>query len=281
MSYYKEDNGYEMAHMKEDDFVGFMNEIQDINNSLDQYHGLINLISNKQRNYLQELDLNEEDIDYSTKQIDSLVSEAQSLQLSLKSRIKNVQTQAVQQKDQTKLDQAETCRKRFLDLVQEYRLIEVNNSNQTKQQAARQYRIIKPNASDEEVKAAIEDGENTQQYFQQALMQSNRRGEAKTVLNEVNLRHRELLKLEKTMAELTQLFHDMEELVIEQDQPIQQIEQQINLAQNDIEQGVGHTNKAVKSAKAARNKRKWCAFIIVLIIVILALFLGLYFGLRK
>lgn len=274
-------NNYEMSNMKEDDFVGFMNEIQDINNSLDQYHGLINLISTKQKNYLQELDLNEEDVDYSTKQIDSLVAEAQSLQLSLKSRIKNVQTQAVHQKDQTKLDQAETCRKRFLDLVQEYRLIEVNNSNQTKQQAARQYKIIKPDATEQEVRAAVEDGDNTQQYFQQALMQSNRRGEARTVLNEVNVRHRELLKLEKTMAELTQLFHDMEELVIEQDQPIQQIEQQVNVAQHDIEQGVGHTDKAVKSARAARNKRKWCAGIIVLIIVILALVLGLYFGLKK
>jgi len=281
MSNYNYGNNYEMGLLKQDDFVGFMNEIQDINNSLDQYHGLINLISNKQRNYLQELDLNEEDAELSSRQIDSLVAEAQSLQLSLKSRIKNVQTQAVQQKDQTKLDQAETCRKRFLDLVQEYRLIEVNNSNQTKQQAERQYRIIKPDASDEEVRQAVEDGANTQQYFQQALMQSNRRGEARTVLNEVNARHRELLKLEKTMAELTQLFHDMEELVIEQDQPIQQIEQQVNVAQHDIEQGVGHTNKAVKSAKAARKKRMWCALIIVLIIVILALILGLYFGLKN
>lgn len=272
-------NEYELGEVKEDDFVGFMNEIQDINNSLDQYHGLINLIANKQRNYIQELNLNEEDLEYSTKQIDSLVAETQSLQLSLKSRIKNVQNQAVQQKDQTRLDQAETTRKRFLDLVQEYRLIEVNNSNQTKQQAARQYRIIKPDAEDDEVRQAVED-DNSQQYFQQALLQSNRRGEAKTVLNEVNLRHRELLKLEKTMAELTQLFHDMEELVIEQDQPIQQIEQQVNVAQQDIEQGVGHTNKAVKSAKAARKKRKWCAFIIVLVICILALVLGLVFGLR-
>ena len=38
----------------------------------------------------------------------------------------------------------------------------------------------------------------------------------------------------------------MEELVIEQDQPIQQIEEQVGTAQHDIEQGVGHTNKAVK-----------------------------------
>ncbi|KAK6883400.1 Protein transport protein SSO2 [Candida tropicalis] len=255
-----------------------MNEIQDINSQLDNYSNIINLIDNKQRNFLHGLDLNDEDTEYDSKQIENLVNEAQSLQLDLKNRIKNVQTQAVHSKDQTKVDQAETCRKRFLDLIQDYRLIEAKNKEQTKDQAARQYQIIKPDATEEEIKAVVEDG--SQQYFQQALMQSNRRGEARSVLNEVQVRHRELLKLEKTMAELTQLFHDMEELVIEQDQPIQQIEEQVAAAQHDIEQGVGHTNKAVKSAKSARKKKLWCLGICLLIAIILAAVLGGYFGSR-
>lgn len=284
---YQQNDSYEMSNYNngkyqsstEDDFVQFMNEIQDINSQLDHYSNVINLIKTKQRNFLQELDLNDEETEYDSQQIETLVNEAQSLQLELKSRIKNVQTQAaIQSRDQTKLDQAESCRKRFLDLIQEYRLIESQNREQTKIQAERQYRIVKPDASEEEVKAVVEEG--SEQYFQLALLQSNRRGEARTVLNEVQVRHRELLKLEKTMAELTQLFHDMEELVIEQDQPIQQIEEQIDTAQHDIEQGVGHTNKAVKSAKAARKKKLWCFFICVIIIVILAVILGAYFGTR-
>lgn len=284
-------NSYEMGNYNkyssgsgsgsnEDDFVSFMNEINDINNSLDQYSNLVNLISNKQRNLVQELDLNEEDSEYNSKQIDALVSESQSMQADLKNRIKNVQAQAAQTKDHHKMDQAESCRKRFLEIIQEYRVVEANNREQTKVQAERQYRIIKPDATSAEVKAVVEEG-NSQQYFQQALMQSNRRGEARTVLNEVQVRHRELLKLEKTMAELTQLFHDMEELVIEQDQPIQQIDEQVTTAQNDIEQGVGHTNKAVVSAKKARKKRCWCFVICVIIIIIIALILGLYFGIGK
>ena len=284
---YQQNNSYELnnypnkqySSSNEDDFVQFMNEIQDINSQLDNYSNIINLIDNKQKNFLHGLDLNDEDTDYDSKQIENLVNEAQSLQLDLKNRIKNVQTQAVHSRDQTKVDQAETCRKRFLDLIQDYRLVEARNKESTKEQAARQYQIIKPDATDEEIKAVVEDG--SQQYFQQALMQSNRRGEPRSVLNEVQVRHRELLKLEKTMAELTQLFHDMEELVIEQDQPIQQIEEQVGTAQHDIEQGVGHTNKAVKSAKSARKKKLWCFFICLLIVIILAVILGAYFGTRK
>lgn len=274
-------NNHEMNTYKYesgDDFVGFMNEIQDINVQLDNYLNLIDLISNKQRNHLQDLDLNEDDGDYALKQIDSLVVEALSLQNDLKSRIKNVQTQAAQLGNPQKIDQAESTRNKFLELIQKYRLTESNNREQTKVQAERQYRIVKPDATSEEIRAVVEDGSNNQQIFQQALMQLNRRGEARTVLNEVQVRHRELLKLEKTMAELTQLFHDMEELVIEQDQPIQQIEEQINTAQHDIEQGVGHTQKAVVLAKKARRKRLWCFFIILIIIIILALILGIYFG---
>lgn len=272
---------YEMSSFKyggEDDFVAFMNEVQDVNTQLDNYSNLVELIANKQRNYIQELDLNEEDVEYSSKQIDALVLEASSLQGELKSRIKNLQTQAAQLRNQQKMDQAESLRGKFLELIQKYRLTESNNREQTKIQAERQYRIVKPDATAEEIHAVVEDGSSNQQIFQQALMQLNRRGEARTVLNEVQVRHRELLKLEKTMAELTQLFHDMEELVIEQDQPIQQIEEQINTAQHDIEQGVGHTQKAVVSAKKARKKKLWCLFIVVLIIVILALILGIYFG---
>ncbi|GEQ71488.1 hypothetical protein JCM33374_g5172 [Metschnikowia sp. JCM 33374] len=280
-------NTYEMSAFKyeeEDDFVGFMNEIQDINLQLDNYGNLVELIANKQKNHLQELDLDLNDAgdgEYAAKQIDALVLEASSLQAELKSRIKNVQTQAAQSHNPQKAAQAETTRNKFLDLIQRYRLAESNNREQTKVQAERQYRIVKPDATPEEIQAVVEDGGSNQQIFQQALMQSNRRGEARTVLNEVQVRHRELLKLEKTMAELTQLFHDMEELVVEQDQPIQQIEEQIETAQHDIEQGVGHTNKAVVSAKKARKKKLWCFGITVLILIILGLILGLYFGLKK
>ncbi|EGV59947.1 Plasma membrane t-SNARE, secretory vesicle fusion [Yamadazyma tenuis] len=278
---------YEMQDLKgssgsdHEDFVSFMNEIQDLNSQLDQYGNLVSLISNKQRNLVQEIELNSEDAEYNSKQVDSLIYEAKSLQDQLKSRIKSLQVPSVHKNDRTRIDQVENVRQRFLEQIQEYRLIESQNREQTRLQAERQYKIIKPDATEAEIRQVVDDGSDSQQYFQQALMQSNRRGEARTVLSEVQTRHRELLKLERTMAELTQLFHDMEELVIEQDQPIQQIEEQVATAQHDIEQGVGHTDKAVISAKKARKKRMWCFIICLIIVAILAIILGSYFGTRK
>lgn len=274
-------SSYGSKPQAEDDFVVYMNEIHDINASLDGYADLINMIARNQRDLIQDLELNDDDAQFALRRVDNLVSEAQALQLNLKNRIKNAQTQAASARDQTKMDQAETARKRFLELIQEYRLVESRNREQTRAQAERQYRIIKPDATEQEVAQVVEGGDLTQQFFQQELMQSNRRGEARVALNEVQLRHKEFLKLEKTMAELTQLFNDMEELVIEQDQAITAIDDQMKNAQVDIERGAGHTTKAVVSAKLARKKRKWIFAICVIIICIIALALGLKYGLQN
>lgn len=270
-------NSYELkTYVAEDDFVGYMQDISNINKSLDEYGSLVGLIKEKQRNLLQELDLNEEDGDYNSRQVDALVNEAQRLQLELKDRIKSVQARGVS--DPTKHSQAEVVRKRFLQLIQDYRVIEANNTAEAKQRAERQYRIIKPEASEDEVRQVVDDYNNGEQYFQAALMQSNRRGEARTVLNEVQTRHRELLKLEKTMAELNRLVQDMNEMVAEQDNAVQQIEAQMGDVQHDIEHGVKHTDSAVKSARGARKKKIWCFIICFIIVAVLALALGIHFG---
>lgn len=246
------------------DFVGFMNGINDINNGLSDYQQLINNIDVLQRRLLSEV--NEEREQQARAELDQVTAEATNLQYHLKDQIKNAQQQAVG--DSAKMAQAENSRQRFLKAIQDYRIVEVNYKEQNKEQAKRQYRIVQPEATDDEVEAAISDV-GGQQIFSQALLNANRRGEAKTALAEVQQRHQELLKLEKTMAELTQLFNDMEQLVIEQQENIEVIDKQVENAQQDVEQGVGHTNKAVKSARRARRNKIRCLIILAIVIIII------------
>ncbi|CEP24546.1 Protein SSO2 [Cyberlindnera jadinii] len=247
-----------------DDFVNFMNNIASINNDLDNYNQLVELIEFNQRKLLTEVN---EDQELATrKQLDSLVAQASSLQQTLKSKIKDAQATAGN--DSAKKAQAENSRQRFLKYIQDYRVIEANYREENKQQAARQYKIVRPDATDAEVDDAINDV-GGQQIFSQAIMNASRRGEAKTALAEVQSRHKELQKLEKTMAELTQLFHDMEEIVAQQNVQVENIDTEIEGAQKDIEMGLGHTDKAVESARKARRKKCWCYSILALIIIII------------
>lgn len=245
------------------DFVSFMNKINMINNNLNNYESVINQIDNLHKQLLTEIsEENEMNLRHS---LDNFISQASDLQYTLKNDIKNVQRLALN--DSNKHAQAENSRQKFLKLIQDYRIIDSNYKDENKEQAKRQYKIIQPDATDEEVEAAINDA-GGQQIFSQALLNANRRGEAKTALAEVQARHQELLKLEKTMAELNQLFNDMEELVIEQQENIEVIDKNVEDAQQDVEQGVGHTNKAVKSAKRARRNKMRCYIICFLIFAV-------------
>lgn len=248
------------------DFVSFMNNINNVNSNLNNYEYVINQIDSLHKQLLTEI--NEENEMNLRHSLDNLISQASDLQYTLKNDIKEVQRLAIN--DNNKHAQAENSRQKFLKLIQDYRIIDSNYKDENKQQAKRQYKIIQPDATDEEVDAAINDV-GGQQIFSQALLNANRRGEAKTALAEVQARHQELLKLEKTMAELNQLFNDMEELVIEQQENIEVIDKNVEDAQQDVEQGVGHTNKAVKSAKRARKNKIRCyiiCFVIFAVVVV-------------
>lgn len=67
---------------------------------------------------------------------------------------------------------------------------------------------MKPEASPEEVKAVVDDDQGGQ-IFSQALMSSNRYGEARSAYREVQERHADIKKIEKTLTELAQLFNDV------------------------------------------------------------------------
>lgn len=246
------------------DFVEFMGKINEINSELDTYEQLINSIDTYHKRLLAEV--NEDQEMQLRRTLDDIVSQASDLQYQLRSKIKSAQQDGLH--DGSKQAQAENSRQRFLKAIQDYRIIESNYKEENKEQAMRQYRVVQPDATEEEVENAISDV-GGQQIFSQALLNANRRGEAKTALAEVQARHQELLKLEKTMAELTQLFNDMEQLVVEQQENIDVIDKNVEDAQQDVEQGVGHTNKAVTSARRARRNKLRCWIIVFLIFAVI------------
>ena len=101
------------------------------------------------------------------------------------------------------------------------------------------------------------------------------------MLGSVRARHNDIQKIEKTLIELGQLFQDLAEAVVLQDAPIQQTEQQAEVARTQLEDGNRQLDTGIRSATRARKLRKWCFIIIILIICIIALVVGLVVGLMK
>uniref|UniRef100_A0A060SY02 ARAD1A16654p n=1 Tax=Blastobotrys adeninivorans TaxID=409370 RepID=A0A060SY02_BLAAD len=255
-----------------DDMMNFFREIDEIKRSLVQFDDNVDRIEALHKRSLAEVGSEEQQTD---RNLQAYVEETSNLSNQLRTRIKSLESRS--QRDATKKTQVDNVKKQFMSSIQRYQSKEAEYRQKYRDAAERQIRIVRPDASDAEVREAVENGESSQ-VFTQALMSSNRRGQARSALTEVQSRHREIEKIERTMMELNQLFHDMEILVAEQDTAVQHIDEQATQVQQDIEQGVGHTDRAVKSARAARRKKWYCLGIVVLIIIILALILGIYFG---
>ncbi|KAK9469877.1 t-SNARE [Lipomyces arxii] len=284
MAYNNSQNGgqsYEMTNLNgnaqygHDDMGAFFGEIDDIRTAISQFDNNVARIESLHNRSLNEIDTEQDQ--WNQKQIDTLVAETSQLSNNIKFKIKSIEGRS--RNDSTKRVQADAVKKTFMDSIQRYQTVEASYSMKYKQRAERQYRIVRPDASDEEVQAAIEDESGTQ-IFSKALYNSNRRGEARAALTEVQNRHKDIQKIERTLGELVQLFKDMEELVEVQAQDVQAVDNTMKRVEQEVNRGVEDTRVAIKHARSARRKRWICFGIVVIICIILAIVLGAVFGRR-
>jgi len=208
-------------------------------------------------------------------QLDQLVEETRSMMGNLKTRIQNLERKPGTGRDgQIRQQQTGLVKAKFKEAIQNYQDVEKQYRQKYRARMERQFKIVKPDATPEEIKAAVED-EQGGQVFAQALMNSNRYGESRAAYQEVQDRHRDIQKIERTITELAQLFNDMSMLVEQQDESLKVIEANAEKVHVDTEAGLGHTEGAVKSARAARKKRWICFFIILIILIIVGIVVGI------
>ncbi|EMS25809.1 syntaxin 1B/2/3 [Rhodotorula toruloides NP11] len=148
----------------------------------------------------------------------------------------------------------------FKRALEEYNMVEKRSREKYRDRMARQIKIVKPDATDAEIKAAWEDSQGGAQIFSQAG--------ARAAFAEVQSRNQDLRKIEETITQLAQMMQDMATLVLEQDESVKLIETQAVQVNTDVEHGLEQTKKAVKSARRARKMRWACFFIILAIIIV-------------
>ncbi|KAK0639863.1 t-SNARE [Cercophora newfieldiana] len=147
-------------------------------------------------------------------------------------------------------------------------------------QIARQYRIVNPNATEEEVRSAADRDLGEDGVFQTALRTNNARtGQASAVLGAVRARQNEMHKVEQSLVELGQLFQDLNTLVVQDGVVIARIEEQTAQAEDNINKGVEEIVVARDKA-AHRRKLKWILFgvIVAIILIVVVAFLIWWYG---
>ncbi|KAI8325582.1 t-SNARE, partial [Martensiomyces pterosporus] len=154
--------------------------------------------------------------------------------------------------------------KRFSEQLQRYRQMEYQYSQRNRERLERQYRIARPDATDEEIKNAVEN-DQAGQVFAQSVMQSSRVGEARRVLRDVEERQADIKKIEKTIGELAEMFVEVSDMVNRQQEMIDNIESAVEETQGNVETA----HKEVKNAIVYRLKARKKIWIILLLLIII------------
>ncbi|KAI0748257.1 t-SNARE [Daedaleopsis nitida] len=264
-----------------DPMDAFLNQVSDVQNGIATFSQNVNRISELHSRTLNTAD--DGASRHNAAMLDELVGETRKLSNELKEKIQALSAYPVSrvQDQNMRKNQTSMLRQKFVEVLQNYQQEERDYRQKYKQRVERQFRIVKPDATPDEVAAVVNDTDGTgAQIFTQALSSSTRYGESRMVYREVQDRHNDIQKIERTLEELAQLFSDMSVLVAQQDEAIDQIQVTAGKVEDDTRKGTKETEIAVDHARRARRMRKICFGIFVFVIAVLALVLGLYFGLR-
>jgi syntaxin 1B/2/3 len=259
---------YEMAKMTDstpggaDSQQEFFAEVNELREDIDQVKANITRIESLHQRSLTDID--ESTSSQTHHQLDSLVADTSALNRALADRIRRLKGKAAT--DPSKAPQVNNLDRSFKDVLRKYQSVEATFQKRAREQMARQYRIVRPDATEQEVQEACNDGQG-QQIFSQALLSGNRRGEARSALREVQARHNEIQRIEKTIIELADLFTQMEQLVVEQEAMVENIDQRGEEVTTNVVKAQEEIGEAVEKARSRRRKKWWCLLIVLLIII--------------
>lgn len=247
------------------DKYAILNQVKDINGGISSIDSNLAKLRTLQQRSLDDPDTSENS--RTNRELDSLNASTMTTYRNLVTRVTKIK-QDPSSGDPMNKDQVGNCDRRLKQAIRDYQMAEAAFQKRLQDQMRRQYLIVKPDASEQEVEQVVNDTNGNTQIFSQALMQSDRRGQSQTALRNVESRHAAIQRIEKQMIELAQLFEQMNVLVEQQEVVVEQVEQRGNETVENVEKANGELTGAVTHARNAKRLKWWCLGITILIILI-------------
>ncbi|XP_024243242.1 syntaxin-4 [Oncorhynchus tshawytscha] len=162
----------------------------------------------------------------------------------------------------------------FVELMDHCNTIQASYRDRNVERIQRQLRITGTNVTDEELDGMLESGQ-TDVFTQNILIDAKA---TKQALNEIESRHDEILKLERSIKDLHDMFRYLAMEVEAQGEMVNRIEANIINSTNYVEKAVVDTAKAATYQNKARKKKIWIALCCAILLLILAISLAISFS---
>uniref|UniRef100_A0A8C0VR13 Syntaxin-2 n=2 Tax=Cyanistes caeruleus TaxID=156563 RepID=A0A8C0VR13_CYACU len=159
---------------------------------------------------------------------------------------------------------------KFVEVMTEYNETQTLFRERSKGRIQRQLEITGKTTTDEELEEMLESG-NPSIFTSDIISDSQITRQA---LNEIESRHKDIMKLESSIRELHAMFMDMAMFVETQGEMINNIEKNVMNATDYVEHAKEETKKAVKYQSKARRKLMFIIICVTVLLLILGIILA-------
>ncbi|KAL0965411.1 hypothetical protein UPYG_G00280930 [Umbra pygmaea] len=187
----------------------------------------------------------------------------------------NANTASVDQRIQT--NQHTNLMRWFVDVMTVYNETQLSFREKCKGRIQRELEITGKPTTDEELEEILQ-SENPAIFTCDIIADSQVTRQA---LNEIESRHKDILRLESSIRELHEMFIDLAMLVESQGEMINNIEINVSSAAEYVGTAKVETKKAVRYQKSARRKYVIVAVVVAILLAVIALIVGLSVGLNR
>lgn len=151
---------------------------------------------------------------------------------------------------------------KFVEVVTNYQQIQAVHRERCKDRIIRQIMITNQETTEDEIEEMIE--KNNPAIFYRGIMDTQ---QARKALAEIEARHSDIKKLEKSIQELRDIFIEMATLVDSQGEMVDRIENHVQESKSHVEKAKEEVTQAMVYQSKARMKKLICFICLILIVV--------------
>ncbi|KAF3704104.1 Syntaxin-4 [Channa argus] len=256
----------------EKDNESFFQKVHEIHEGLEKLKRMVSELENKQKTVLG-VALPEESM---KKELQANREEIKTLANQIQRKLKSIEPKKGEDDGKyinlnTRMQRTQhgVLSREFVEVMGHCNTIQAQYRDRNVERIQRQLKITGTNVTDEELDAMLESGQ-TDVFTQNILIDAQA---TKQALNEIESRHDEILKLERSIRDLHEMFQYLAMEVEAQGEMVNQIEHNIKQSCDYVEKAKDNTAKAVTYQRKACKKKVWIAIClaILLLIIIIAL----------
>ncbi|XP_053327681.1 syntaxin-2 isoform X1 [Spea bombifrons] len=276
-----EEDGETVVVIQNENFMDdFFNQVEEIRNCITKISENVEEVKKKHSTILSAP--NPED--RTKEDLESLNKEIKNIANKVRTKLKSIEQTIDQDENSNRSSvnlrirktQHTVLSRKFGEVMTAYNETQVQFRERSKGRIQRQLEITGKTTTDEELEEMLESG-NPSIFTSDIISDSQITRQA---LNEIESRHKDIMKLESSIRELHDMFMDIAMLVETQGEMINSIEKNVLNAVEYVEHAKEETKKAVKYQSKSRRKQ-WIAAILALVLIgLIALIIGLSVGLK-